>query len=125
MPERLFQIFLRQGIAKVYHTRDQPTPTGASIQSQRFIYLSLATLASELRDIAMQFSQQFRPNPGTQMEVIHILRDEEFQFTQILQLYDRSMTRIWLDRSEGSGFWWKSFFLSRPDAIRSSKIRQS
>ena len=35
--------------------------------------LCLAALTSELRDIAMELSQQLRTNSGTEVEVIHIL----------------------------------------------------
>jgi hypothetical protein len=89
------------------------------------MYLCLAALTSELRDIAMELSQQLRANSGTQVEVIHILGDEEFQLTQILQFDNRLMAGIGLDRSKRSGFWWKSLFLSCPDAIRPSKIGKS
>src|SRR4030042_5696135 len=125
MPERLFQILFGKRIAEVHNTRNQPATALADIYFQRFIHLSLAALASELCNIAMQFSQQLRPNPRPQVEVFHILRDEEFQFTQILKLDNRSMTGIRLSRSEGPGFWRKPFVLPCPDAIRSSKLGQA
>jgi hypothetical protein len=73
----------------------------------------------------MELSQQLRTNSGTQVEVIHILGDEEFQLTQILQFHNRSMAGIGLNRSKRSGFWRESLFLSCPDAIRPSKIGES
>jgi hypothetical protein len=105
MVEGVVQIFLRQRIAEVHNTRNKPSSALADIYRKGFIHLCLAALASELRNISMQFSQQLRPNPGTQMEVIHILRDEELQLTQVLELDNGSMASIGLGRSEGSCFW--------------------
>jgi hypothetical protein len=63
MLKRIMQVLLREGISEVHHTRDEPASALAGIYPQRLVHLRLASLASELRDIAVEFSEQLRTNP--------------------------------------------------------------
>jgi hypothetical protein len=93
----ILQLILGQRVAEVNDAGDQPATAGTGLQPRGFVYLTLTQLTPELGRIAVQFSQEIRPDARPQMEVIHILRDEETQFTQILQFNDSPMTRIGFD----------------------------
>jgi hypothetical protein len=84
MPEGALQFLLGQRIAEVNDAGNQPAPAGADVYPPGCIHLNLAPLTPKLGDIAVQFGQEIRPDARCQVEVIHILRNEETQFTQLL-----------------------------------------
>jgi hypothetical protein len=84
MAERILKIFLGKGIAEVYHARNKLPSALTDIYAEGFIHLCLAVPTSELGHIAMELRQQLRTNSGTEVKVIDILGDEEFQLTQVL-----------------------------------------
>jgi len=91
------QLILGQRVAEVNDAGDQPATTGTGLQLRGFVYLTLTPLTPKLGRIAVQLSQEIWRDARPQMEVIHILRDEETQSTQILELNDSPMTSIGFD----------------------------
>jgi hypothetical protein len=77
MVERIVQFFRRKRVSEVHDTRYEPTPAGTGLQAQRFIYLSFAPQASELRGVAMQLCQEIGPDARLQVEIVDILGDEK------------------------------------------------